>query len=87
MQVQAYEGYIEGGQFYPKEKPINLAGRFRAVLTILDIPPLEDTSTDWADELVNMVKKDTSEKLRMEDFPRMDFGRELIVFHDEGERI
>ena len=87
MQVQAYEGYVEGGQFYPKEKSINLTGRFRAVLTVLDIPTQEDTSTDWADDLLRMVKEDTSEKLRMEDFPRMEFEREPIVFHDEGGHL
>ena len=42
-----------------------------------------DNSTDWVDELERMVKEVTSEKLRMEDFPRMDFRREPIVFSDE----
>ena len=84
MQVQAYEGYIEGGQFYPKEKPISLTGRFRAILTVLDIPAQDETSTDWVDELVRIVNEDTSEKLHMEDFPRMDFGHEPIIFNDEG---
>jgi len=76
MQIQAYDGYIENGQFYPKEKSINLTGRFRAVLTVLDILTQEDTSTNWADELLLMVNEDISEKLSMEDFPRMDFGHE-----------
>ena len=87
MQAQAYEGYIEGGQFYPKEIPIHQAGRYRAILTVLDIPVQEDASTDWVDELVSMVKDDTSEKLCIEDFPRMDFGRTPIVFHDKGKRL
>jgi hypothetical protein len=47
MQAQAYEGYIEGGQFYPRELPIRLAGRFRAILTVLDVPAQADTSAEW----------------------------------------
>jgi len=84
MQIQTYEGYIESGQFYPKEKPISIDGRFKAVLMVLDIPAQEETPTDWADDLIRMVKEDTSEKLRMEDFPRMEFGREPITFSNEG---
>ena len=80
MQTQAYDGYFENGQFFPKRMPIRLPGRFRAVLTILDMPEQEDTSIDWIDELECMIKEDTGEKLNMENFPRMDFGREPIVF-------
>ena len=40
----------------------------------------QDTSADWVDELEHMVKNDTSEKLNAENFPRMDFGRETIIF-------
>ena len=82
MRVQAYEGYVEGGQFYPIEKPISLDGRFRAVLTVLDIPMEEDVSVDWVDDLINMIQEDTSEKLRVEDFPRMDLGRNPVIFSD-----
>jgi len=38
MQVQAYEGYVENGQFYPTEKPLSITGRFMAVLTVIDAP-------------------------------------------------
>ena len=47
MQTQAYEGYVEGGQFYPKEIPICLTGRFRAVLTVLDVPVQANTSQSF----------------------------------------
>jgi len=82
---QAYEGHIDNGRFYPKDIPINLTGRFRAILTVLDVPTHTqlDTSADWVDELERMVKADTSPPLRIEDFPRMDFGREPIIFSDE----
>ena len=83
MQAQAYDGYFENGQFIPKNTLIRLPGRFRAVLTILDVPEQEDTSIDWIDELERVVKEDTSEKLRMGDFPRMNFGRESIIFSDK----
>jgi len=83
MQSQAYDGYFENGKFYPTNTPIRIPGRFRAVLTVLDLPSQGDTSTDWVDELEYMIKEDVSEKLHMDDFPRMDFGREPIVFTDK----
>ena len=36
---------------------------------------VEENPIDWAGDLIRMVKEDTGEKLRMEDFPRMEFGR------------
>ena len=46
MQAHAYEGYVEGGQFYPRDIPITLVGRFRAVLTVLDVPAQTDKSNE-----------------------------------------
>ena len=47
----------------------------------------EETSVHWADELERMAKATTSPLLRMEDFPRMDFGREPISFAGEDENV
>ena len=77
MQARAYEGYFEGGQFYTAGKPLRIPERRRVYITVLDALTHEDTSTDWVDELERMVKEDSSEKLRMEDFPRADFTREI----------
>jgi hypothetical protein len=65
MQAQAYEGYVESGQFYPKGLPIRLAGRFRAVLTILDVPTQADALTDREDKLgrVKITNTDISRRL------------------------
>ena len=76
MQARAYEGYFEGGQFYTAGKPLRIPERRRVYITVLDAPTQEDTTTDWVDELERMVKEDTSEKLRIEDFPRANFTRE-----------
>ena len=56
MQAQAYEGYVEGGQFYPKEIPIRFTGRFRAVLTVLDVPTQVDTSLSSRMEWLNRLE-------------------------------
>ena len=83
MQAQAYEGYFEGGQFYTAGQMLFLPERKRVYITVLDDPVKPDTSADWAEELMRMIKEDTSEKLRMEDFPRMDLGREAVTFTDK----
>ena len=78
MRVQAYEGYIENGRFYPMDTLTRLPGRFRAVLTVLDVPATEEPAADWADELQKMVLESGDELLRMEDFPRANFPRETL---------
>jgi len=45
-----------------------------------------DISTDWVDDLVRTVKEDPSEKLLLDDFPRLDFGREPIAFDNDGRQ-
>ena len=89
MQAHAYEGYFEDGQFYPNDPLVRLPGRFKAVLTVVLEKPLQETPTDssleWLDELHRLLDETSEEpKLRMEDFPRMDFGREPLTFANEG---
>jgi len=84
MQAKAYEGYFDRGQFYSAGKQLRIPERRKVYVMVFDEPAQEDTSTDWVDELVQMVKEDSSEKLRMEDFPRLDFGREPITFESDG---
>lgn len=38
----------------------------------------------YLNELNRLLDERGDEKLRMEDFPRMDFGHEPIIFSDEG---
>jgi hypothetical protein len=90
MQAQAYEGYFESGKFYAAGKPIHIPERRKVYITILDEPSqisLSATMPDWLDELHRLLEESGDEKLRMEDFPRMDFGREPIFFSDEGDLL
>ena len=88
MQTHAYEGYVENGRFYPKGTLAKLPGRFRAVLTVVLENPIQEApktnSLEWLDELRRLLDESGDEKLCMEDFPRMDFGRDPIIFTDEG---
>ncbi|MCL2665043.1 MAG: hypothetical protein FWE82_05470 [Defluviitaleaceae bacterium] len=90
--IQAFDGYIDGGQFHPSGASI-LPGRFRAVLTvIMDVQPpqqQEDNvpSVHWAYELDRMIEESTDPPLQMENFPRMDFGREQIYFVNGDENV
>jgi hypothetical protein len=88
MQAQAYEGYFDKGQFYSAGQLFHIPERRKVFITVLDAPVKEDVvqSNDrlkYLDELERMVKEDTSEKLRPEDFPRMNLRREPILFNDE----
>ena len=41
MQLQAIEGYWENDRFYSHSQPICKKGRTRAILTLLEEPPLQ----------------------------------------------
>ena len=86
MQAQAYEGYFEDGKFYSAGQPLRIPERRKVYITVLDelTYDTKDISTEWVDELECMVNADTSEKLDMKNFPRLDFGREPVIFADEG---
>ena len=84
MQSQAYEGYVEGGQFYPIEIPIR--GRFRAVLTVLDVPSQTDTSPslrmEWLNRLEEAVALSAEEELPDWPFERSKEMRPPLNFAD-----
>lgn len=39
--MQTYEGYLEGGRFYPIGQPVQIQGRRRVIVTVMD----EETPT------------------------------------------
>jgi len=86
MQAQAYEGYVEDGQFYPKEIPIQLTGRFRAVLTVLDVPVQATTSStprmEWLNRLEAAVALTVDEELPDWPFERLNEMRPPLDLTD-----
>ena len=86
MQAQAYEGYFESGKFYTAGKPLPIPERRKVYITIFNEPVQNTpsaTAPKWLDELHQLLEESGDEKLNMEDFPRVDFGREPIVFSEE----
>jgi hypothetical protein len=86
MHAQVFEGYFAEGKFYAGGKPLSIPERRKVYVTILDepmqiTPPV--SSTGWLNEFNNVLENSGDNKLRHEDFPRMDFGREFILFADE----
>jgi len=85
MQAQAYEGYVESGQFYPRELPIRLTGRFRAILTVLDVPMqtnalINRENADISRRLEWLNRLETAVALSMdEDLPDWPFERPKVM--------
>jgi len=77
--LQAYEGYLEKGRFFPIGPPITMQGRRRAIITLLD-GPMHERSDTWAE--LDKIVSDMDEKPNHEDFPRCQLGRELINFEE-----
>jgi len=86
MQARAYEGYVESGQFYPKETPLRLAGRFRAILTVLDVPTQSDDGLaarmEWLNQLETAVALSADEELPDWPFERSKEMRPPLNLHD-----
>jgi len=77
--LRAYEGYFEKGRFYPVGASIDIQGRRRVILTVLDDPPREKSDT-WAE--LDKIVSGMDAKPRFEDFPRCQLKRELIDFEE-----
>lgn len=76
--LQAYEGYLEKNHFYPIGSPINMRGRHRVIVTLLD-------EQNPADEKVLRVAAldkffaeiNASDEEVPETFERVNFNRGL----------
>jgi len=86
MQVQAYEGYVEGNRFYPTEKPLSVSGRFLAVLTVIDAPvQVENRQAqrmEWLNRLEEAVANSSDEELPDWPFERSKEMRPPLDFAD-----
>ena len=68
MQVQAFEGYWENGSFQSPGRPIQVKGKKRAILTLLDEPErielvTDDTRVQWLNRLDEALKLSMGEDL------------------------
>ena len=77
--LQSYEGYLEKGQIYPLQPLLDLEGRRKVIITILDEPFNKKPDT-W-DELDKIISE-MNELPRLEDFPRFESGHDLINFKE-----
>ena len=86
MQAQAYEGYFESGKFDTSGKQLPIPERRKIFITILNEPVQDnfETKQGWLNELHQLLEESGDEELHKEDFPRMDFGREPLIFSDKG---
>ena len=48
--MQAYEGYLENGRFYPLGDIADLIGRFRVIMTVIDDSMVSDSSESLSQE-------------------------------------
>ena len=84
LMLQAYEGYLEEGRFYPVGSPVGLLGRRRVIVTVIDgQPPENETVPEHAEteqasawrmffEAVN-----ASDEIIPANFERVNFAREV----------
>ena len=81
--MQAYKGFYDNGRFFPEEH-IELTGYFQAILlvetSVIDDTnkkvKKEETALEKWNQIMQMIKAALDEP--MPEFPRMEFGRDLI---------
>ena len=93
MQVQAIQGYFDNGLFYQQGRRVALPERQMVIVNVLDVPidvemeAVKNTDIDFWKEFDKVVKDSLDEELLPENFPRVNFKHELVLFEDEGQRI
>jgi hypothetical protein len=86
---QTYEGYWNDGRVLTAGSPIRIANRCRVLITVLEEQEQEPKVLSLEDKLARLAEIDrmaadsADENLRIEDFPKVKFGREPIIFTDE----
>ena len=76
--LQAYEGYLDKGRFYPSGPSVRIQGRRRVIVTVLDEPTPEQKETPQAQawrEFFDTVN--ASNEAIPETFERVNFAREV----------
>jgi len=78
--MESYEGFYEDGRFYPVGQTINIKGRRRVKLTVVEEPIAEQSETSqaaaWREffEAVNSSSEEVPET-----FERVNLARETAI--------
>ena len=81
MNVVTMQGYFDKGLFYQDGRKVTLPEGKMVIVNILDVsPPAYEVENPhaWLDEFLQLVEATLHEQLRLEDFPRMDLGRDIV---------
>ena len=76
--LQTYEGYLEKGRFYPLGPPVNMQGRRRVIVTLLEDAAPEQKETTQAEAWrIFFDSVNASDEAIPETFDRVNFTREV----------
>jgi hypothetical protein len=85
----SFRGYFENGNFYQDGRLVMLPERQMFLVEPLNIPVKPDdkeaiinANIEFYQEFDKLVAE-CDEEWNIDDFPRMDLGRELIIFDDD----
>ena len=91
MHVQTLQGYFDNGYFYQLGQQVSLPERQLVIVNVLDIPvsanEIQTSDIEFWLEFDKLAEESSDEELLLTDFPRIHFGRELILFNDEEQTL
>ena len=85
-QIQTYEGYFKDGKFYSNGMELSMPEQRKALVVMYNEPIYVDSDAEiqeWLEGLHSLLEESDDEQFSMEDFPRMNFGREPFFLADE----
>ena len=80
MEAQVYEGFFKNGVFHTGGRTISIPEERKTYITILTEAIVKPDTWALVDRLASEINDE--EKLRFEDFPRFDLGRDVIKFDE-----
>jgi len=90
VEVQAIQGYFDNGVFYQRGRMVKIPERQLVIVNVLNVPvdidEIKKADKDFWQEFDTFAKDAVDEELQMADFPRVNFGRELISFDNDAEQ-
>ena len=88
MEVQTIHGYFSNGCFYHQGRRVSLPERQLVIVNVLSIPvDIDETKqrdASFWEEFDRILADSADEELSLDDFPRSNLTRELVILEDVG---
>ena len=87
MQVQTIQGFFSKGIFYHQGKPVPIPENQMVIINVLGVTINEqekiEADVNFWNNIDKQIEDAMDEEMQLDDFPRLNFKRDLIIFNEE----